>query len=68
MHVDLNVLPLAAESPRRFFVTLWRSIFQAVGTIVERVFEEVVDWTKRLDLVSRARALVSASRSLLRSR
>ena len=51
VHVDPNVLSLAAESPRRFSVTLWRSIFQAVGTIVERVFEEVVDGTKRLDLV-----------------
>ena len=32
-----------------FLVTLWRSNVQAVGTIFERVFEEVVDRTKRLD-------------------
>ena len=51
VNVDLNVISLAAESPRRFFVTLWSSIFQAVGTIVDRVFEDVVDGTKRLDFV-----------------
>ena len=51
VHVDLNVFPLAAESPRRIYATLWRLIVQAVGTIVELVLKEFVDRTKRLDLV-----------------
>ena len=51
VHVDLNVFSLAAESPRRFYVTIWRSIVQTVVAIGERVFDEVVDGTKRFDLV-----------------